>query len=253
LQALRTLQAQRWQQLPPGIARTQARIEALRLAWRDRLTLLGDPEAGKIPIERLLSEEYARESAAKIESALKNGKILTHQVTPRDHNGTISLSGADELGNFVNVTLTHGNSFGARVTVNGLGLTLGQGMSRFDTNPEHPNAPGPGKRPLHNMCPTIVTRDHRPILAIGGRGGRKIPNGLFEALTQFVVLGRTLKQSIAAPRPHTEGMAALELEKHWPADEAAELGKLPYRVTTGGSAVLSAVTQARSGLSSEMR
>lgn len=253
LQALRILQSLRWKEMPAGIARTQARIEALRLAWRDRLTLLGDPEMGKIPIEKLLSEVYAKESAAKIEAALKDGKILTHDVTPRDHSGTICLAGADELGNFAALTLTHGNAFGARVTVDGLGLTLGHGMTRFDTNPDHPNAPGPHKRPLHNMCPTILTRDNAPILAIGGRGGRKIPNALFEALTQFVVLGRNLKQSIAAPRMHTEGTTMLELEKTWPAEEAADLGKRGYMVKTNNSAVLSAVGKEKGELASELR
>ena len=83
-------------------------------------------------------------------------------------------------------TLTHGGNFGARVSVPGLGLTLGHGMSRFEPRPGHPNSPGPGKRPLHNMCPTIVLRDGQPVLALGARGGRQIPNAVFEALTQFV-------------------------------------------------------------------
>lgn len=253
LQALRTLQAMKWNQVPAGIERTHARIEALRLAWRDRLTLLGDPETGKIPIDRLLSEEYARESVARIQAAVKERKILSHNVIPRDHTGTISLSGGDREGNLVAITLTHGNSFGARVTVDGLGLTLGHGMSRFDTDPAHPNAPGPGKRPLHNMCPTIVTREGQPCLAIGGRGGRKIPNAVFEALTQFVVLGQSLKQSIAAPRMHTEGTDTLDLEKHWPADESADLQKLGYKIKTAASATLSAVVKEKDALSTEMR
>src|SRR5439155_1135034 len=84
------------------------------------------------------------------------------------------------------LALMHGGSFGACVTVAGLGLTLGHGMSRFDPRPGHPNAPGPGKRPLHNMCPTVVLKDGRPVLALGGRGGRKIPNAVFEVLVHFV-------------------------------------------------------------------
>ena len=253
LQALRIVEQFTLKKLEADVAATQARIEALRLAWRDRLKLLGDPEAGKIPVDRLMSKEYAVESAYVINAILKNKMILMHNVTPRDQPGTISLSGGDDLGNFIAVTISHGDSFGARVTVEGLGLTLGHGMSRFDTDPGHPNAPGPGKRPLNNMCPTIVTRDNKPLLAIGGRGGRKIPNALFEALTQFVILGRTLKQSMAAPRMHTEGTPALTLEKHWNADEAKELGKRGYKVTTGASAILSAVWPENAGVVGEMR
>jgi len=253
LQALRTLQALRWQQQPEGWRRTHLCLEALRLAWRDRLTLLGDPEGAEDPSERLLSADYARESASGIEAAVKAGKILTHRITPRHQGGTIHLSGADAQGNFVAVTLTHGEAFGARVTVEGLGLTLGHGMSRFETDPSHPNAPGPGKRPLHNMCPTVLTRAGRPLLAIGGRGGRKIPNALFEALLQFVVLGRSVDEALAAPRPQADGSSTVALEKQWPAKELPELRKVGYRVETQTSAVLSAVGQEREDLVAAMR
>jgi gamma-glutamyltranspeptidase/glutathione hydrolase len=139
------------------------------------------------------------------------------------------------------ITLTHGNGFGAGVTVDGLGLTLGHGLSRFETKPGHPNSPGPGKRPLHNMCPSIVLRDGRPVLALGGRGGRKIPNAVLETLTQFVALDRPLEAAVAAPRPHTEGTSAIELEAAWPAAELAALPSLGYKVKSAVSATVSAV------------
>lgn len=241
LSVLQMLRAMSWEKMPPGLQRTHARLEAMRLAWRDRVTLLGDPGFTKVPIARLLSEEYARESADKITAVVESGKLLAHAVAPRAQSGTINLSAADKHGNFVALTLTHGNGFGACVTVEGLGLTLGHGMSRFDPNPEHPNAPGPGKRPLHNMVPTIVTRDEKPVLAIGGTGGRKIPNALCEVLTQFVILGQPLAPSIAAPRLHTEGDTTVSFEKTWPANEPEALRKLGYTVTTAGSANMSAV------------
>ncbi|MBC7818579.1 MAG: gamma-glutamyltransferase, partial [Planctomycetaceae bacterium] len=141
----------------------------------------------------------------------------------------------------------------ARVTVDGLGLTLGHGMSRFETNPNHPNSPGPRKRPLHNMCPTIVTRGGQPVLAVGGRGGRKIPNAMFEVLTQFVLLGQPLAESFAAPRIHTEGNATLEFEKHWPDANLSDLRQLGYTIRTGGSATLSTVTHESGQLRAAMR
>jgi gamma-glutamyltranspeptidase/glutathione hydrolase len=253
LQALRILQALKWSQQAPGLARTHARLEALRLAWRDRLTLLGDPERAEVSTARLLSEDYARESAEQIAVAVKAGRLLSHTVEPRDQDGTINLSAADRAGNFVALTLTHGNAFGARVTVPGLGLTLGHGMSRFDPVPDHPNAPGPGKRPLHNMAPTIVVRRGQGVLAIGGRGGRKIPNALFEALTQYVVLDKSLAESIAAPRLHTEGSAELEVEALWPTDERDTLQAIGYRIRTAGSAALSAVALEQGQLQTAIR
>ena len=253
LQALATLQAMRWDKLPAGLPRTQSRIEALRLAWRDRLTLLGDPNCAIVPQTKLLSADYARECAARIKSAVNEGQRLSHTVTRREHSGTIHLSAADRFGNFAALTLTHGNSFGARVTVAGLGLTLGHGMSRFDPHPDHPNAPGPGKRPLHNMVPTIVTRGGQAILAAGGRGGRKIPNAMFELLTEFVVRGQSLDVAIAAPRCHTEGDDTVEFEKSWPASESSELAKLGYNLKTGSSATLSAVACESGNLRQAMR
>jgi gamma-glutamyltranspeptidase/glutathione hydrolase len=253
LQALSTLVAMQWGRMEAGVARTHARLEALRLAWRDRLTLLGDPDFSPVPTAKLLSTEYAAECSEKIMAAVKAGTILQHDLTPKPQGGTISLSTADAQGNFAALTLTHGDSFGARVTVDGLGLTLGHGMSRFETNANHPNSPGPGKRPLHNMCPTIVTRGGQPVLAIGGRGGRKIPSAMFEALTQFVLLGQPLAESIAAPRLHTEGNATLDFEKHWPEADLVALRPLGYTVRTGGSATLSAVALEGGKLGAVMR
>ncbi len=243
LQMLRAMQAMNWEKMPDGLPRTCARIEAMRLAWRDRLALLGDPDFAKVPTDRLLSDDYAQRSAAEILAAVEAGKFLAHGVKPNPQGGTINLTAADAKGNFVAITFSHGDSFGACVTVEGLGLTLGHGMSRFDPDPEHPNSPGPGKRPLNNMVPTIVTRDGKAVLAIGGRGGRKIPNALLEVLTQFVVLGQPLQSSIGAPRLHTEGSAALLFEKAWPAGETAALRRLGYTISTGGSASMSAVAQ----------
>jgi gamma-glutamyltranspeptidase/glutathione hydrolase len=241
LQMLAALRAMEWGKMPVGLARTHARLEAMRLAWRDRLTLLGDPEFVKVPQAKLLSEEYARECAGKIMATVKAGKLLAHEVTPRDHGGTLSFSAIDRHGNFAALTLTHGNGFGARVTVDGLGLTLGHGMSRFDPHPGHPNAPGPGKKPVHNMVPVLITHRGRPVLAVGGRGGRRIPNSMLQFLSQSVVLGKSLDASMNAPRFHTEGDATVEFEKAWIASELSALEKIGYKVKTGGAATLSAV------------
>src|SRR5262249_19790203 len=137
-------------------------------------------------------------------------------------------------------TLTHGDGFGARVTVPGLGLILGHGLSRFDPRRGHPNAPGPGKRPLHNMCPTVVLEGARPVLALGAVGGRKIPGAGFRGLAQDVGLGRSLKEAVAAPRLHTQGGLDVLAEPGWPESALAPLRKAGYRVKRGPAAVVSA-------------
>ena len=242
LQCLTTLRELNWDHESAGLGRTHACLEAMRTAWDDRLALLGDPDFAKVPQEKLLSTSYAKECAERVRAVVKAGKILPQNATIRAHSGTINLSAVDAKGNMAAITLTHGNGFGAAVTVNGLGLTLGHGMSRFETQPSHPNAPGPGKRPLHNMCPCIVRRDGRPVLAVGGRGGRKIPNSVLEALLQYVALNQSMETAIAAPRLHTEGTPDIEVEAKWPADEMKALPKLGYKVKTAASATLSAVS-----------
>jgi gamma-glutamyltranspeptidase/glutathione hydrolase len=143
----------------------------------------------------------------------------------------------------VALTLTHGNSFGAMVTVDGLGLLLGHGMSRFDPRPGHPNAPGPGKRPLHNMCPTVVLREGVPVLAVGATGGRRIPNAVFDVLTAYVGSQARLDEAVAAPRLHTEGGTTLTVERGWPEADAVYLRRVGYSVVRGPSATVHAVSR----------
>ena len=140
----------------------------------------------------------------------------------------------------VSLTLTHGESFGARTTVDGLGLILGHGMSRFDPQPGAANAPGPGKKPLHNMCPTVVLRDGRPIFAIGGRGGRRIPNSLFDVLMTFVGEDGSMQEAIDAPRMHTEGSLDVHCDTAWAQEDKAYLADVGYNVIDARSAFMSA-------------
>jgi gamma-glutamyltranspeptidase / glutathione hydrolase len=204
------------------------------------LQFFGDPDHAEVPVVRILDDATIRKAAGQIEAAVKDKQPLPVRVTSRPDQGTINLSAADKEGNLVAVTLTHGGSFGARVTVPGLGLTLGHGMSRFDPHPGHPNCPGPGKRPLNNMCPTIVAKNGRPVIAVGARGGRKIPNAVAEVLLQLVARKKDLADAVAAPRLHTEGTLAVALEKHWPAAQADALKQRGYTVTTAASATVSA-------------
>lgn len=241
LQILATLQAMGWERMAGEVTRTHARLEAMRLAWRDRLELLGDPEFSAIPQERLLSANYAGECAERIQAAVRGGRVIDHGVKTTSQGGTLSFTACDRHGNVAALTLTHGEGFGAQVTVDGLGLTLGHGMSRFDPRPDHPNAPGPQKRPLHNMVPTVITEAGRPVVAIGGRGGRKIPNAVFDFLVNHVVEQKSFSAAMEAPRLHTEGTTTVEFQKSWPVATTDALAKLGYAMKPGGSATLSAV------------
>jgi gamma-glutamyltranspeptidase/glutathione hydrolase len=242
LQALATLKALAWEKLDPKEPATaQARVEALRIAWGDRLRLLGDPKHADVPVEKLLSEKYAKESAERVRAAVKAGKPVAVRTDERPAAGTIHLSAADAAGVMVALTFTHGEAFGAQVTVDGLGLTLGHGMSRFDPRPGRANSVGPAKRPLHNMCPTVATKGGKPVLALGATGGRRIPNTLFDVLAYRLGEGRELADAAKAPRLHTEGGLTLSLEPTWAPGVVEHLKKVGYEVKRGPGANLNAV------------
>src|SRR5205823_11286413 len=112
-----------------------------RLVWHDRLRLLGDPQKASVPWRPLLTKEYARKLADRVALAVKEGKPVDTETDGRNADGTVHLSAVDAQGTMVALTLTHGNTFGALVTVDGLGLILGHGMSRFDPHSRHANAP----------------------------------------------------------------------------------------------------------------
>ena len=242
LQALAALDALGW---PKWDARdpatTHAKVEALRAAWNDRLALLGDPGHAKVPVERLLSEEYAKGSAERVRSAVKAKKPLEGTSDGRPSGGTVHLNAVDSSGLTVALTFTHGGYFGSQVTIDGLGLVLGHGVSRFDPRPGRANSPAPGKRPLHNMCPTVVTKDGKPVLALGATGGRRIVNAVFDVLAYRLGQSLPLADAVKAPRVHTEGDTVLSLEATWPATVTDHLKTVGYDLKTGPGASLNAL------------
>jgi gamma-glutamyltranspeptidase/glutathione hydrolase len=236
LTALQTIQAIKalgpdWKRLPKNSpVRTHTWLEALRVSWGDRLQLFGDPKFVDVPVERLLSENYAHESAAKIRTAVAEKRPVPVTTDDRPASGTVHLAAVDANGMMAAMTLTHGNSFGAQVTVDGLGLLLGHGNSRFDPAPGKPNSIAPGKRPLDNMCPTIVLRGGRPVLAIGAVGGRRIPNAIFQVLMKRFEDGGSLEDAVAEPRLHTEGGMLVRAEAGRPESDINYLKQIGYTI-----------------------
>lgn len=241
LEALSILKALKWDAGDQSGAAVHARLESLRLAWKDRLEKFADPQQVNISTETFLSVDHANALAGKVRSAVKAKKPINIQIGEHQDEGTVNIAAVDRQGNFVSVTLTHGNPFGSQMTVDGLGLTLGHGMSRFETNPSHPNAPGPGKRPLYNVAPTIVCRDGKPVVAVGCAGGMRIPNAVLDFVIEYVLRGASFKQSVDAPRMQNVGTIFVGLERHWPKASAEYLKQIGFKVISGETgAVLSA-------------
>jgi gamma-glutamyltranspeptidase/glutathione hydrolase len=252
LEALSILSAMDVDGLESPGARAHAALEALRLAWKDRLELFGDPDHIKVPVEKLLSSAYGQELAKQAMAAVKQQKAIITGVPKHTDEGTNNICAVDTHGNIVTVTLTHGSGFGAQVTVDGLGLTLGHGMSRFDPHPGHPNAPGPGKRPVHNMCPSVVLRNGKPVLGVGAAGGVRIPNCVYDVLRNYLFQNATMEQGVADPRVQCTGTLDVAIEPFFPKDIAQYLKQVGFKVGIWeSSAVVSAVSfDPRNGASS---
>lgn len=241
IEALTILKALDWNPRSSAPENIHPWLESLRVAWRDRLELLGDPQKVGVPVDRLLSRDYAREQAKEIRAAVKKRQPLPLQIIKHLEEGTVDLSCIDAHGNMIAITLTQGAGFGAQVTSESLGITLGHGMSRFNPRSDHPNCPAPGKRPLHNMCPSVVLRRGKPALAVGAAGGLKIPNSIYTVLTEFVGRGQSIEKAVAAPRIHTTGTTEVGIEAGYPSAAGDYLRNIGFNVKSSPNAMVSAV------------
>ncbi|MFP5077617.1 gamma-glutamyltransferase [Rhizobium sp. YIM 134829] len=196
-----------------GSAATAHRmIEAMRYAYVDRNSALGDPDFVKNPVERLTDKAYAAEIRKKIDLT-KAG--VSEKLTPKgagESKETTHYSIMDQAGNAVSVTYTLNGSFGAGVVAPGTGILLNNEMDDFTAKPGSPNLYGlvqgeanaiaPGKTPLSSMSPTVVLRDGKPFMVIGSPGGARIITITLEAILNVVDHGMTLQEAIDAPRLH---------------------------------------------------
>jgi gamma-glutamyltranspeptidase/glutathione hydrolase len=146
--------------------------EVLKIGFSDRDASTGDPDFLDIPVARLISKEYAAIRRREIDPA-RAGRYAAGPPLPESAH-TTHVTTADADGNLVAMTQTLNNLFGSRVTVPGTGVMLNNNMALFDPHPGRPNSVAPGKRMRSSMAPTIVTRDGRPVLAVGLPGGVRI-------------------------------------------------------------------------------
>jgi gamma-glutamyltranspeptidase/glutathione hydrolase len=187
--------------------------EALRHAYRDRNTWLGDPAFVDNPLERLLSKPYAADIRAQIspDKATPSGE-LKPALQPREHAETTHYAIVDQAGNAVSTTYTINGRFGAAVMAPGSGFLLNNEMDDFTLKPGVPNLFGlvqgtrnaiaPGKRPLSSMAPTLVMRDNTPWLVLGSPGGARIISIVLQVAVNVIDYGMPLQAAVDAPRIH---------------------------------------------------
>ncbi|HKE41197.1 MAG TPA: gamma-glutamyltransferase [Casimicrobiaceae bacterium] len=190
-------------------------IEAMRHAYLDRNTYLGDPDFVKNPTARLLDKGYAEKVRAVIDPAKAGvSRDMKPGVPPHEGSNTTHYSIVDNQGNAVSVTYTLNDWFGAKVTAAKTGILLNDEMDDFTAKLGVPNLYGlvqgeansitPGKRPLSSMSPTIVSRDGKPVMVIGTPGGSRIITVVVHCILNVVDYGMNIQEAIDAPRFHQQ-------------------------------------------------
>jgi gamma-glutamyltranspeptidase/glutathione hydrolase len=186
--------------------------EAMRHAFLDRNTLLGDPAFVDNPLQRLLSPDYAAAIRARIGAGATPSADLQAGTPPHEKPETTHYSVIDRAGNAVAVTYTINGGFGAGVVAGDTGFLLNDEMDDFTTKAGAPNLFGlvqgatnaiaPGKRPLSSMAPTIVLRDGKVAMVLGSPGGSRIITITLETLLNLVDHDMSAQEAVDAPRLH---------------------------------------------------
>ncbi|WJV52482.1 gamma-glutamyltransferase [Prodigiosinella aquatilis] len=187
--------------------------EAMRHAYMDRNTYLGDPAFVKNPLDRLLSKTYAAEIREKIkpQDATPSTQVKPG-AAPHEKLETTQYSIVDNQGNAVSTTYTINGRFGAGVIAPGTGFFLNDEMDDFTAKvgaqnlyglvQGERNAIAPGKRPLSSMSPSLVTKDGKIFLVLGSPGGSRIITITLETALNIIDYGMAPQEAVDAPRIH---------------------------------------------------
>jgi len=188
-------------------------IEAMRHAYVDRNSFLGDPDFVSIPARQLIDKKYA----AKVRDAVKPDKAgisseFGKDDSPHEGSNTTHLSIIDVNGNAVSMTYTLNDWFGAKVVASGTGVLMNDEMDDFTPNAGATNTYGfveadanaiaPGKTPRSSMSPTIITKDGKPVLILGTPGGSRIITTVLQTILNAVDFRMNVQEAVDAPRIH---------------------------------------------------
>jgi gamma-glutamyltranspeptidase/glutathione hydrolase len=188
--------------------------EAMKLAYADRSFYLGDVDFIKVPLNGLISKEYAaaRRKTINPEKAVPSNTITPGKPQPYESNETTHFSIVDSFGNAVSNTYTINFSYGSGIVAEGAGFLLNNEMDDFSAKPGVPNAYGliggeankiePNKRMLSSMSPTIVKHQGRNFLVTGSPGGSRIITTTLQVIMNVIDHGLNIQSAVAAPRIH---------------------------------------------------
>jgi gamma-glutamyltranspeptidase/glutathione hydrolase len=177
-------------------------VEAKKLAFEDRAMYYADPAFNQLPVDRLISKEYAAERAKLIKPDRAGRSYPAGKLRNGD---TIYLTVADKDGNMVSLIQSNYLGIGSGMTPTGLGFVLQDRGNLFSLEKGHMNVYEPGKRPFHTIIPAFVTKDGKPFLSFGVMGGSMQPQGHAQVLVNIIDFGMNIQEAGDAPRINHAG------------------------------------------------
>ena len=172
-------------------------IEAKKLAFADRAKFYSDPRFAELPIETLLSKDYAAKRREEINP--KKAALVDASGLPQ-HGDTVYLTTADENGNMVSLIQSNYSGMGSGMTPPDLGFMLQNRGTLFSLDPKHLNVVAGGKRSFHTIIPAFVTKDGEPFISFGVMGGATQPQAQAQVLINIIDFGMNLQEAGDAPR-----------------------------------------------------
>ncbi|MFK7811445.1 MAG: gamma-glutamyltransferase [Maribacter sp.] len=218
--------------------------EAKKLAYEDRAKFYADPDFNKIPIDELLSKEYAakRRQLINLNDAADTYPAGDMEI---ETGNTTYLTVADKDGNMVSLIQSIYSEFASGMVPDGLGFVLQNRGQMFNVQDKsHANALEPGKRPFHTIIPAFITKDGKPWVSFGLMGGAVQPQGHAQIIVNVVDFGMNLQEAGDAPRMRHRGSSqptgskmtnggTLNLESGFSAETMRELRKKGHRIGVG--------------------
>lgn len=180
-------------------------VEAKKVVYEDRAKYYADMDFNKVPVDWLISKDYARERN-KLINPDKAGRSYPAGVL--GNGETIYMTVADQWGNMVSLIQSNYRGMGSGMTPDGLGFILQDRGELFSLEEGHFNVYEPHKRPFHTIIPCFVTKDNKPFMSFGVMGGAKQPQGHVQIIVNMIDFGMNLQEAGDAPRIRHTGSSS---------------------------------------------
>ncbi len=172
-------------------------VEAKKIAFADRAKYYADMDFNDIPVNYLISKEYADKRRDEINSTRAARSVKAGEI---ENGDTIYLTVADKDGNMVSLIQSNYRGMGSGMVPPGLGFMLQDRGELFSLDEDHYNVYEPEKRPFHTIIPAFITKDNKPYISFGLMGGAMQPQGHAQIVINLIDFGMNLQEAGDAPR-----------------------------------------------------